>query len=184
MEEPIIKIFGMRLEVVVIILLVLILLLGTALILTIRRLNYVNRKYYVLMSGKKGKDLEKIIFTRFKEMDQVKKNARRVTSEHQKFKGHLESCYNKIGLVKYDAFDHLSGKLSFSLALLNTENSGVVLNTMHSKDGCYTYAKEIIKGEYYITLYEEEKEAIKKAMTVEDEINALTNPEDKTFDID
>ena len=106
-------VFGIRLEIVVVILLVLIVVLAVLLILTIRKLNYVSRKYYVLMSGKKGKDLEKIVFTRFKEMDKVKKNARRVTAEHQKFKGHLDSCYNKIGLVKYDAFDNLSGKLSF-----------------------------------------------------------------------
>lgn len=183
MTEPI-KVFGIRLEIVVVILLVLIVLLAVFLILTIRRLSYVNRKYYVLMSGKKGKDLEKIIFTRFKEMDKVKRNARRVTSEHQKFKGHLDSCYNKIGLIKYDAFENQTGKLSFSLALLNTDNSGIVLNTMHSRDGCYTYAKEIIKGESYINLSEEEKQAIQKAMTVEEEINALTNPEDETFDID
>ena len=177
-------VFGIKLEVIVIILLVLIVILAVLLILTIRKMNFISRKYYVLMSGKKGKDLEKIIFTRFKEMDKVKKNARRVTAEHQKFKGHLDSCYNKIGLIKYDAFENLSGKLSFSLALLNKDNSGIVLNTLHSRDGCYTYAKEIIKGESYITLSEEEKEAIKKAMTLDDEIKALTDPEDETFDID
>ena len=177
-------VFGIKIEVVVIILLVLIVILAVFLILAIRKLNYISRKYYVLMSGKKGKDLEKIVFTRFKEMDKVKKNARRVTAEHQKFKGHLDSCFNKIGLVKYDAFDNLSGKLSFSLALLNADNSGVVLNTLHSRDGCYTYAKEIIGGESYIALSEEEKEAIKKAMTIEEEISALTDPEGETFDID
>ena len=177
-------VFGIKLEVIVIILLVLIVILAVLLILTIRKMNFISRKYYVLMSGKKGKELEKIIFTRFKEMDKVKKNARRVTAEHQKFKGHLDSCYNKIGLIKYDAFENLSGKLSFSLALLNKDNSGIVLNTLHSRDGCYTYAKEIIKGESYITLSEEEKEAIKKAMTLDDEIKALTDPEDETFDIE
>jgi len=177
-------VFGIKLEVIVIILLVLIVVLAVLLILTIRKMNFISRKYYVLMSGKKGKDLEKIIFTRFKEMDKVKKNARRVTAEHQKFKGHLDSCYNKIGLIKYDAFENLSGKLSFSLALLNKDNSGIVLNTLHSREGCYTYAKEIIRGESYITLSEEEKEAIKKAMTLDDEINALTDPENETFDID
>ena len=175
--------FGIQIEIVLIIMIVIILGLIVALVLVIRRLEYVNRKYYVIMSGKKGKDLEKVILTRFKEMDKVKANARRVTSEHKKFKGQLDSCIDKIGLVKYDAFDNLAGKLSFSLALLNQDNSGVVLNTMHSRDGCYTYAKEIIKGESYISLSEEEKEAIKKAMTVEEEIEALTSP-DETFDID
>ena len=155
--------FGIQIEIVLIIMIVIILGLIVALVLVIRRLEFVNRKYYVIMSGKKGKDLEKVILTRFKEMDKVKANARRVTSEHKKF--------------------NLAGKLSFSLALLNQDNSGVVLNTMHSRDGCYTYAKEIIKGESYISLSEEEKEAIKKAMTVEEEIEAMTSP-DETFDID
>ena len=175
--------FGIRIEIVLIILFVLILALGIALILTIRRLAYVNRKYYVIMSGKRGKDLEKVILTRFKEMDKVKVSAKRVTSEHRKFKGQLDSCIDKIGLVKYDAFDNLAGQLSFSLALLNQDNSGIVLNTMHSRDGCYTYAKEIIKGESYIALSEEEKQAISKAMTVEEEIEELTSPEE-TFDIE
>ena len=175
--------FGIQIEIILIILIVIILALIVALVLVIRRLEYVNRKYYVIMSGKKGKDLEKVILTRFKEMDKVKANARRVTSGHKKLKGQLDSCIDKIGLVKYDAFDNLAGNLSFSLALLNQDNSGVVLNTMHSREGCYTYAKEIIKGESYISLSEEEKEAIKKAMTVEEEIEALTSP-DETFDID
>ena len=175
--------FGIKIEIILIILFVIILALIISLILVVRRLAYVNRKYYVLMSGKKGKDLEKVILTRFKEMDKVKANARRVTSEHKKFKGQLDSCIDKIGLVKYDAFDNLAGNLSFSLALLNQDNSGIVLNTMHSREGCYTYAKEIIKGESYISLSEEEKEAIKKAMTVEEEIEALTTP-DETFEID
>ena len=175
--------FGIQIEIVLIIMIVIILALIVALVLVVRRLEFVNRKYYVIMSGKKGKDLEKVILTRFKEMDKVKANARRVTSEHKKFKGQLDSCIDKIGLVKYDAFDNQAGNLSFSLALLNQDNSGVVLNTMHSREGCFTYAKEIIKGESYISLSEEEKEAIKKAMTVEEEIEALTTP-DETFDIE
>ena len=175
--------FGIQIEIVLIIMIVIILALIVALVLVVRRLEFVNRKYYVIMSGKKVKDLEKVILTRFKEMDKVKANARRVTSEHKKFKGQLDSCIDKIGLVKYDAFDNQAGNLSFSLALLNQDNSGVVLNTMHSREGCFTYAKEIIKGESYISLSEEEKEAIKKAMTVEEEIEALTTP-DETFDIE
>ncbi len=178
-----ITVFGIRVEIILIIFLILIIVLAVALFFTIRRLEYINRKYAAVMSGKKGKDLEKIILTRFKEMDKVKNNARRVTSEHKTFKGHLDSCINKVGLVKYDAFDNTAGTLSFSLALLDQENTGVVLNSMHSRDGCYIYAKEIIKGESFTALSSEEKEAIQKAQTVEEEIEAMTSP-DETFDID
>ena len=139
------------------------------------------------MSGKKGADLEQVIRVRFKEMDKVKLNAKRVTKEHKDIKNHLDSCYNKMGLVKYDAFNEMAGKLSFVLALLNDSNSGVVINAMHNREGCHIYAKEIIKGESYIPLSEEEKEALEQAKTVEEEIKDLTKEaitqEDISFDL-
>ena len=76
----------------------------------------------------------------------------------------------------------MAGKLSFALALLNQDNTGVVINAMHSREGCFTYAKEIIKGESYIVLSEEEKEALNQAKTVEDEIKEMTEEND-SFDI-
>ena len=58
----------------------------------------------------------------------------------------------------------MGGKLSFALSMLDKENTGFVINAMHSREGCYTYIKEIIKGESYIQLGEEEKEAVDKAV--------------------
>ena len=179
------NIFGINLEIVVIVFFVLIVILAVILAFTIRQLQSITRKYYVVMSGKKGMDLESIILTRFKEMDKVKANAKKVTKEHRTFKAHLDSCYNKIGLVKFDAFSDMSGELSFSIALLNDENSGIVLSAIHTKQGCYTYLKEIIQGESYVVLSEEEKEALKKAETVDDMVKGMIeNAEDITFDID
>ena len=52
----------------------------------------------------------------------------------------------------------------FRSALLDKNNSGWILNAMHSREGCYTYIKEIIKGESYVELAEEEAEALDKAI--------------------
>ena len=145
MEEA--KIFGMKMSSAVTILCILVVLLIILIIFIIHKMNVMARKYEMLMSGKKGADLEKIIRIRFKEMDQVKANARRVTKEHRQIKKHLSSCISKYALVKYDAFDKMAGKLSFVIALLNDENSGILLNSMHSREGCFTYAKEIVNGE-------------------------------------
>ena len=76
----------------------------------------------------------------------------------------LEFTFQKIGLVKYDAFHEMGGKLSFSLALLNETDDGFVMNAVHSREGCYTYIKEIIAGKCVIILSEEEKEALDMAM--------------------
>ena len=75
--------------------------------------------------------------------------------------------------ANYDAFDNMAGELSYSLALLNADNSGFVITSMHSKQGCYSYAKEIIKGESYLALSKEEKAAIGKALTVDEEIEKM-----------
>ena len=48
--------------------------------------------------------------------------------------------------------------------MLDKDNSGFVLNAIHSREGCYTYIKEIVNGESYIVLGEEEKEALRQAV--------------------
>ena len=72
--------------------------------------------------------------------------------------------YQKIGIVKYDAFKEMGGKMRFAYAMLNDFNDGFIINSIHSKDGCYSYIKEIIKGESYIPLGDEEAEALEMAM--------------------
>lgn len=182
MENP--TIFGMKLTTFTTILAVLVVILIILIFVIIYKMNIMSRKYSALMSGKKGADLEKIIRIRFKEMDQVKANAKRVTKEHKEIKKHLSSCFSKYGLVKYDAFDEMAGKLSFVIALLNDDNTGIILNAMHSREGCFTYAKEIIKGESYIPLSDEEKEALEHAKTVEEEIEDLKSETEDDINFD
>lgn len=181
MNNP--TIFGINLTTFTMILAILVVILIILIFIIIYKMNIMSRKYSALMSGKKGADLEKIIRIRFKEMDQVKANAKRVTKEHKDIKKHLSSCFSKYGLVKYDAFNEMAGKLSFVIALLNDDNTGIILNAMHSREGCFTYAKEIIKGESYIPLSEEEKEALERAKTIEEEIEDLTKEADSEDDI-
>jgi uncharacterized protein YlxW (UPF0749 family) len=153
---------------------IIVLILIVALLLTTRKINIMNNKYRALMSGKKGADLEKIIRIRFKEMDKIKANAKRVTREHKELKKNVSHSLSRYGLVKYDAFNDVSGKLSFAIALLDENGNGIVLNSMHSRKSCYTYAKEIIEGKSYVPLSEEEQKAIEQAQTIDDEIDALT----------
>ena len=82
----------------------------------------------------------------------------------------MKFTFQKVGLVKYDAFNEMGGKLSFSLALLNQTNDGFVLNAVHSREGCYTYIKEIVDGNSIIVLAEEEQEALKMAMESNDSV--------------
>ena len=67
-------------------------------------------------------------------------------------------------MVKYDAFREMSGKLSYSVALLDKEDNGILLSSMYSREGCYSYVKEIINGESSINLSEEEAKALRTAI--------------------
>ncbi len=76
----------------------------------------------------------------------------------------LSKSLTKYGIVKYDAFDDVGGKLSFAIALLDKNNTGFILNAIHSRDNCFFYIKEIVKGESYILLSSEEMDALRQAV--------------------
>ena len=123
--------------------------------------------YTSFMSGKDGKSIEVVILKRFKEVDELKKEDAAKKVQLDDINESLRYAFSKMGMVKYDAFNEMGGKLSFALALLDNRNNGFLINAMHSREGCYTYVKEIINGESYINLGEEEKKALNKAINSE-----------------
>lgn len=130
-----------------------------------RRLSKLYKKF---MAGENGKSLESKFISRFSDLDMLKAESNRLSKELEKVKENLLSCYQKIGVVKYDAFREMGGKLSFVLVLLDKENNGFMINSVHSsREGCYTYLKEIIKGESFIELSTEEKSALEQAINSE-----------------
>lgn len=151
-----------------------ILLILAAIILILIILNIVNicsisklkKKYGKFMQGKDVKSLENEIIGLFDDNKFIKnaidKNRRDIETLYHKF----ESSFQKIGIIKYDAFSQIGGKLSFCLALLDENNNGFILNSVHSSDGCYTYTKTIKNGKCQISLGEEESQALNDAMGI------------------
>ncbi|MGB4661836.1 MAG: DUF4446 family protein [Mobilitalea sp.] len=124
-----------------------------------------NKKYKKFMSGATGENLESQVIARFADIDTLKSDAKKMNSEMVKVRENLMITYQKVGVVKYDAFKEMGGKLSFVLALLDQNNSGILLNSVHSsREGCYTYLKEIIKGESFLELSGDEKKALEQAV--------------------
>ena len=112
-----------------------------------------------------AKSLEETLIYRLEQVDElIENNAANERNIDTIFK-RLKFDFQKYGLVKYDAFQEMGGKLSFTLALLNEKNDGFVLNAVHSRDGCYTYVKEIIDGHSIIALAEEEEQALEQALS-------------------
>ena len=118
------------------------------------------------MRGRGGKSIEDVLKKRIDEIDKLKENDAYISKRLKYLEQAVTRSYQKCGVVKYDAFKEMGGKLSFAYALLNDENSGYIINSIHSREGCYTYIKEIIKGESFIPLSEDENEAFEIAKQV------------------
>lgn len=125
--------------------------------------NKLNKKYKKFMTGGGGKSLEKEIIAKFRRIGNLDKKVNEMNDKVEAINEKLNISYQKFGLIKYDAFNEMGGKLSFALCLLTAENNGFIINSMHNRDGCYTYVKEIIKGESFVLLADEEREALDQA---------------------
>lgn len=122
------------------------------------------KKLNAFLKGSDGSTLESTILNRFSEIDNLKSETKEINTSIEKIKENLLSTFQRVSIVKYDAFKEMGGKLSFSLCLLDDNLDGFIITSMHSsREGCYTYAKEIIKGESFVILSEEEKQVLNEA---------------------
>ena len=144
-----------------IILIVLLVLLGD-------KYKRLQKSYSVFMRGKNGKSIEKTIFKKFEELEEISDQVKINEKEIEDLRKKMERHYQKAGTVKFDAFHEMGGNLSFALTMLDENDNGWILNAMHSREGCYTYIKEIVRGESYIELSEEEKQCLVKTIYQEE----------------
>lgn len=128
------------------------------------RLSRLERKYKMFMKGSDAQSLEKTFVRKFAQIDRLYEAKEEHEHSIQFLKKNFGMIFSKYGVEKYDAFDDVGGKLSFALAMLDKENTGLILNAVHSKDNCFLYLKEIVKGESYVMLSQEEVEALRRAV--------------------
>jgi len=164
MENSIYSKLGMDPVFIDILLIILVIVLAVLFVNVNMKYTRLKSSYASFMRGKDGKNLEKSIIEKFDEVDAVTAIAKQNKAEIRKIYRRIEKNYQKQGILKYDAFHEMGGNLSFALCLLDAYNNGWIINAMHSREGCYTYIKEILNGESYIELSEEEAQALDKAI--------------------
>lgn len=143
--------------------LVIILLILT--IFLINELNKLKKRYETFTGGKRHPDYNmetqfKLFHSEAKKLEEKYENLSHIVKDMDKS---INKSIQKIGVVRYNPFDEFGGNLCYAVALLDCENNGVVLNGIHSRSGCFTYAKEIELGVSKYVLSEEELEALKMA---------------------
>ena len=164
MEKGLLSNIGIDPAYLIILLFLIQVLLFVLLISVNLKYNRLKTIYLSFMKGKNGRNLEESFLERFKEIEDLSEKIKKHQSNIEEIYGKIKKCYQKIGIVRYDAFQEMGGNLSFVLTMLDEENNGWILNAIHSRGGCYTYVKEIVKGQSYIELAEEEKECLDKAI--------------------
>ncbi len=157
-------IFGEYTGIIAILQLILTVILLFSLVSTNMKQSRLERKYKIFMKGTEAQSLEKVFIRKFNQIDKLFEAEEDHEHDIKQLKNNMGRMFSKYGIEKYDAFEDVGGKLSFTLAMLDKENSGIILNAVHSRDNCFLYLKEIVKGESYVMLSQEEVEALRKAV--------------------
>ncbi len=150
--------------IIIILLLIVVIILIGSMISCSMRVKRLERKYKMFMKGSDAQSLEKTFVRKFAQIDRLYEAKEDHEQSINSIIKNFRLIFSKYGVEKYDAFDDVGGKLSFALALLDKENTGLILNAVHSRDNCFLYLKEIVKGESYVMLSQEEVEALRKAV--------------------
>lgn len=118
------------------------------------------RRIDEFLMGADGKNLESVIVGNIQKVRKNTENIEDAFDDIENLRMRQRAAYQKVGIVKYDAYAENGGQLSFAVALLDEDDNGILLNVMNSREGSFSYIKEIREGVSAIALGEEESEAL------------------------
>lgn len=121
------------------------------------------KKIDLFLLGKNASSLEESISNLVEETNTLQSNLGKIPEEQSKQQKMLTSTIKKIGIVRFNPFNNTGGDQSFAIALLNSEDSGILISSLYLREGTRIYAKPVQKLKSTYPLSEEEENAIKKA---------------------
>lgn len=142
---------------------VIIILLFIVVIILFKTIGGVQDKYRKLMRGTNAKNLEEMITERMNGIDDAINLSNKVDERCAKLENQLKGCVQKVAIMRYKAFENVGSDLSFSIALLDQKDDGVILTGIYGREESTTYAKPVDKGISRYELSEEENCVLKEA---------------------
>ena len=127
------------------------------------KINKLKKKYKNFMSGLGEGNVEQLLEENINKANLNSNKIKEVENKINRIDSNLRQCSQKIGVVRYNAFENLGSDLSFSIAILNSNDSGLILSGIYSRDSSATYAKPIINGKSKYALSVEEIQAMEIA---------------------
>ena len=151
------------------------LILFITVIICLIKMSQLYRRYDLFMRGKDAETLEDLLIKQIEDINLLKIEDKTNKENIRSINRNIRASFQKLGLVRYNAFQGMAGNLSFAIALLDYTNSGFVLNSVHSREGCYMYLKRVDRGQTEVLLGSEEREALEQALGYVE----YSEPEDK-----
>lgn len=134
-------------------------------VVNVVQLHKINKKYgNFLKKLGNGENIEESLKEYIEKVEEVSLDNKEIIEYYQKLEQKGKKCMQKIGIVRYTAYEKMGSDLSFALAILDAANNGVVLNGIYSTEGSNIFAKPIQAGKSTYTLSSQEQEALQKAM--------------------
>ena len=122
-----------------------------------------NNKEFMQKLGT-GKDISEDLNNYMERIIELEQALSETHSYCKQLENKIKDCIQKIGVVRYNAYNDAGNDLSFAVALLDGKNNGIVFNGIYSKEMSNTFAKPIEEGKSRYSLTLEENQAIYRAM--------------------
>lgn len=145
------------------------------LISNIKKTNKLKKKYSRFMNGLSDRNMEELLDTCLNSVNAVNAKNKDIEIKINDIERNLLQCVQKVGIVRFNAFENVGSDLSFAIALLDSNDSGIVISGIYARDSSSTYAKPIISGKSKYSLSAEEIQAIDIAKKTNIERNYINN---------
>ena len=122
-------------------------------------LSYMKNRYRKMMSGAEGGNVEKMIADHLEMMENFL-----LQKEIERIDGILSKAITRVSVVRFDAFENIGSDLSYCIAMLDSDNNGIVISGIIGRDEARTYVKPIVRGDSTYKLTPEEEQALHDAM--------------------
>lgn len=127
------------------------------------KLSRMLKKYDALMRGMEGRNLENVLFEHIKRVDEAMVKMDSIHDQCRRLADIQEHCIQKVGIIRYNAFEDTGSDLSFSIAWLDAKDNGIIVSSLFGRNESHIYGKPIQGGKSPYLLTDEEQAALKIA---------------------
>lgn len=129
-------------------------------------LNYMKKRYKKMTTGiDDGANLERMLLGHIDETRSVAQENEKLKAENKRIDDLLKRALTRVSVVRFRAFEDMGSDLSYSVALLDSHNNGVVMSSIFGREDSRSYVKPIENGTSTYQLTAEEEQALREAMS-------------------